>query len=312
LVETILSRQVTLKGAMYRPLRREGAETQQASAPLNTHRHRGAKGRLRHLLEPFHQQFADANGVVDLHGLCSVLRNLGEKTTSAEVQKVLTQRGRPSSGLAATYDEFVENVVAYLVNPEPASPADPEGGQGVQSYGGTDGSESPLPLETAQQQDQLLLRALVRIVAGLVVVALLARPVVELLYEVSNRTGVPPFTVSFIVAPIICDSGARVYDVFRYASQKSARTISICLTALLQQCAINSTFVFAVLVAIIFNRGWAGRSYSAELLVVLLTLAIASRVANKTHQTLRDGLWALALYPLTLLIVSLLQSLGFD
>lgn len=309
LVETIQRGQITLKGAMYRPLRREGAETPRISSPLNTHRHRGAMGRLRHVLEPFHQQFSDANGVVDLHGLCSVLRNLGEVTTSADVQKVLTQRGRPSSGHATTYDEFVDHVVTYLVAPEPQSPSDPEA---AQSYS-VDGSESPpLPLGTTQQQDYLMLRAVLRIAAGVVAVAALARPLVEVMYEISNRTGWPPFTTAFILGPIICDSGARVHDVFRYASHKTARSISICLTALNVTVQLNTTLAFAMFVGIMFNRGWRTYTYSAELLTVLLTVAAASRTANKTHQTLRDGLWALALYPLSLLLIAFLESLGFD
>ena len=44
-----------------------------------------AKSRLHNMLKPHHRKFADAEGVVDLHGLCAVLRTLGETTTSAEV-----------------------------------------------------------------------------------------------------------------------------------------------------------------------------------------------------------------------------------
>ena len=64
-------------------------------------RRTGARARLHNLLLPYHRRFADPFGALDVHGLCAVLRCLGEPATPDRIRAVLcqvvpfTSRSRP-------------------------------------------------------------------------------------------------------------------------------------------------------------------------------------------------------------------------
>ena len=58
-------------------------------------------------------------------------------------------------------------------------------------------------------------QATLRIATGAAAVAALAAPLVECIFELANRTGVPPFYAAFLLAPVACDAAARSFDVWR-------------------------------------------------------------------------------------------------
>ena len=53
-------------------------------------------------------------------------------------------------------------------------------------------------------------------------------------------------------------------------------------------------------------------AYCAETLVILLVVGWSSMVGRKAVPTRLDASWALAMYPLSLLAVAVLRSVGFD
>ena len=113
----------------------------------------------------------------------------------------------------------------------------------------------PLPVPPTTQHGQVVVKALTKIALGVAVVVVLAHPLVACFYEISYRFSVPPFYTAFVLGPLIGDSGVRVYDVIKYGRLKTAQATSVALTALYVCSAVSNTFVFGVLVAIVFNRG---------------------------------------------------------
>jgi len=95
------------------------------------------------------------------------------------------------------------------------SPSD--GGVDGFFHDGEDAGANDVPdAAPATQRGRLAARAALRVAAGAAVAAALAAPLVECLFELANRTGVPPFYVAFMLAPALCDAAARSYDVWRY------------------------------------------------------------------------------------------------
>ena len=63
---------------------------------------------------------------------------------------------------------------------------------------------------------------------GTLLVLLFSDPMVDCLSELGNRTGIPPFYVSFILAPLASNASELIASM-NYASKKTQKTITISL-----------------------------------------------------------------------------------
>lgn len=252
-----------------------------------------SKYRMQELFDKFD---ADGNGVVDLHeftmGTCQYLWENRHETKecehNAKEMQVLDK---------VTNSEEIKN---------PAPPQDEEE---------EEDEEDELPeelrdLSPEEQQRRLVKMACTTMGVGTLLVVVLSDPMTDVLSELGNRTGIPAFYVSFVVAPL-ASNASELITSYTYALKKTSKSISISLQALQGAACMNNTFCLAIFMALVYFQGLAWE-YCAETLAIL-TCQIAVAIASwREVQTMTTGIMVVSMYPFCLGLVSWLQSKGYD
>jgi len=178
-----------------------------------------------------------------------------------------------------------------------------------------DDEEDELPVELAhlspeEQQSRLMKMAFTTMGIGTLLVVVLSDPMTDVLSELGNRTGIPPFYVSFVVAPL-ASNASELITSYTYALKKTQKSISISLQALQGAACMNNTFCLAIFMALVFFQGLAWE-YCAETLAILVCQIVVAMFSRKRVQTLTTGIFVLMMYPGCLFLVSWLESRGYD
>ncbi|CAI5742951.1 unnamed protein product [Hyaloperonospora brassicae] len=168
-------------------------------------------------------------------------------------------------------------------------------------------------LSIAEQQVKIKLRAAYMMALGTALVLIFSDPMVDVLSEVGARTGVPAFYVSFVVAPL-ASNASELIAAYNYAQKKTSKTISISVSALLGAACMNNTFCLGIFAALMsFKAGGLVWQFSAETLSILFVEFAVGFIAMKKTQRLLDGLFVMLLYPLSILLVVVLENVfGLD
>ncbi|XP_059661463.1 sodium/calcium exchanger NCL2-like [Cornus florida] len=149
------------------------------------------------------------------------------------------------------------------------------------------------------------IKAIMLLVVGIVILAVLAEPLIESVENFSNAASLPSFFISFILVPLA--TNARVAtSAIKASSRKKPRTTSLTFSEIYGGVFMNNILGFSVLLSIIYFRGLSW-DFSAELLVVLIvsaTMGLASSFISSFPLCTSVG--AYLLYPLSLLLVYLL------
>ena len=125
-----------------------------------------------------------------------------------------------------------------------------------------------------------------------------------------DRLGVSAFYVSFLLAPLASNASELIASV-AYASKKTSKTITISLSALQGACCLNNTLGLGVFLFLIYFRNLAWE-FSAETSAVLFVEVVMAFMSFRNTHRLLDALVVLSLYPLSLVIVAYLESIGWD
>ncbi|CEP00402.1 EF-hand domain-containing protein [Plasmodiophora brassicae] len=166
-------------------------------------------------------------------------------------------------------------------------------------------------LPPEEQRRRLWRRAAVKLTVGAIVLLLFSDPMVGVLAEFANRTGIPAFYVSFIVAPL-ASNFSEIMASFVFAQKKTKKTIDIAFSTLLGAACMNNTLCLGVFLGLVYFRNlfW---EFSAETLsVILVELVVGLTVFQKTIR-LWQGFFIIALLPLALVFVAVLENVaGLD
>jgi Ca2+/Na+ antiporter len=164
-------------------------------------------------------------------------------------------------------------------------------------------------LPVAQQRRRIVLRAIYYMGVGTLVVLIFSDAMVDVLGELAKRSGIPAFYVAFVLAPLASNASELIASV-NYASKKTRKTVTISLSALLGAACMNNTFGLSIFLAVVFFRDipW---TFSAETLAILLVeLAVFTFMYFcRTQKTIHASISA-ALYPLSLLLVWILENVA--
>ncbi len=165
-------------------------------------------------------------------------------------------------------------------------------------------------LSPAQQQTQIKMRSLWMMGLGTAIVIVISDPMVDVLSELGNRTGISAFYIAFVLAPM-ASNASELVAAYNYAQKKTRTSISISLATLLGAAIMNNTFVLGVFMMLVCtqNLSW---EFFAETLTILVVQFVMAFFAFKRVHTLFDGALILSLYPLSLLMVYTLEAYGWD
>ena len=167
----------------------------------------------------------------------------------------------------------------------------------------------PFPAQ-AQQQAIIKRRAFGRLALGTVIVLVFSDPMVDVMSEIGSRTGIAPFYVSFLLAPL-ASNASELLASYYYASKKTRNSITISFTALEGAASMNNTFCLAIFMGLIYFKGIAWQ-YSAETIAIVVVQLAVGAVLQKQTLTLRDAALVLAFYPTSIALVAILEAMGLD
>ncbi|KNC49757.1 Ca2:Cation Antiporter family [Thecamonas trahens ATCC 50062] len=323
--KAIQASMISLSGAFAQELEMM-SQPNSAGTALLSETNRG--DRLRSTLKTFFNKYdRDGNGSIDSSELILLLSDLGEKPTNDEVADMMTELDTDNDG-TIDFEEFAVGCLKLIqrrTDGDHASAA--ERGQmrvtgainevhdAIGDSDDDDSEEEEMPedlrtLSPEEQQRKIKMRSAWLMGLGTVLVLLFSDPMVDVLSEFGARTHIPPFYISFVLAPL-ASNASELIAAFNYAAKKTKKTITISLSTLLGAACMNNSFCLAIFLAIVWARSlkWI---YSAETIsIVGVQLIMAFFAFKKTH-TLLSGIVVLTLYPLSIIAVWGIERAGLN
>ncbi|GAM24777.1 hypothetical protein SAMD00019534_079520, partial [Acytostelium subglobosum LB1] len=154
---------------------------------------------------------------------------------------------------------------------------------------------------------RFILKATACLVMGTALVFLFADAFVNIITSFSARIGIPPFYISFIVAPFALNASELVSS-WILSGHKKRKHISLVHSALYGAVAINNLVSLGILMFMIYYRGliW---DFSAETLVIfIVTLTVGLLGSFRITFNMIHALVVFCLFPLSIGIIALLES----
>ena len=156
------------------------------------------------------------------------------------------------------------------------------------------------------QRRKIVLRSLYQMGVGTVLVLLFSDPMVDCLSQLGKRMGIPAFYVAFVLAPL-ASNASELLASYNYALKKTTKTITIAFAALEGAAIMNNTFCLGIFLALVYSIGleW---TFSAETISILFIEIVLCFFAFKKVQTMLDAWLVLALFPISVALVAILEN----
>lgn len=279
------------------------------------------------LSDSFHAYDTDNNNSLDRNEVYVFFRDFNEAITEAEMDKLFTQVDTDGSG-DVNLEEFIG--IAYMLIKAQDEKDKQDGAASAKQDDQNDGlrksmvetafneseeEEETVPEEFTslppdKQQAAIQKKAFLMLAAGTVLVVLFSDPMVDVLSAIATRANLPPFYVSFILAPLASNASEILASQY-YASKKTRKTITVSLSTLEGAASVNNTFCLAIFMGLIYFRGLTW-SYSAETLAILVTQVVVGVLVQRPKMTMGGGLFVCSIFPLSIALVAVLEAFGFD
>jgi Ca2+/Na+ antiporter len=272
--------------------------------------------------DTFHSYDQDGNGSLSKDEFRLFLADFHEKISTPMLDEVFSMLDKDGSN-SISYDEFIIACYIIIVSkdfvPRRSSLISlSKAAQNLMSN--EDGEEEQdeeeevpkdfTSLSPEEQQFAIKRRAFTMLFIGTTLVLLFSDPMVNVLSEVAVRLNIPAFYVSFILAPLASNASEVIASQY-YAAKKTRKTITVALTALEGAASMNNTFCLSIFMALIFFRGLAWQ-YSAETISIILVQFGIGTLALRGKMTTFTGLIVLAIFPLSVVFVAVLEYFGMD
>ena len=160
------------------------------------------------------------------------------------------------------------------------------------------------------QKHGILRRSFVIIGFGTCLALLFADPAVSVMQDLARRRNISAFYISFALA-LLASNASEVVAAYKYASRKTRKNVNVSFTTLIGAAILNNTFVLGVFMLLIVVKGLAWK-LTAETIVILLVEFAPFYFTQKKLRTLRDGLIVLSLHPISIFLVTSLESIDLD
>ena len=178
-----------------------------------------------------------------------------------------------------------------------------------------DDEEEEMPEEFAnlspeEQQKMILRKAFGMMGFALGLILTFSDPMVEVMSNVGERVGIPPFYVAFVLAPLASNASELIASL-AYAGKKTRKTITVSLSALEGAACMNNTFCLAIFMALVYFKQLAWK-FSAETIAILIVECLVALIAMSTTMRMWHAYCALLLFPGSIALVALLEGAGYD
>ncbi|XP_006643900.1 sodium/calcium exchanger NCL1 [Oryza brachyantha] len=161
-------------------------------------------------------------------------------------------------------------------------------------------------VESVENPGWCITKAVGLLLLGSAIAAAFADPLVDAVHNFSNASHIPSFFISFIALPLATNSSEAVSAII-FASRKKLRTSSLTFSEVYGGVTMNNTLCLGVFLALIYIRNLTW-DFSSEVLIILLVCVIMGLFTSfKTTFPLWTCLVAYMLYPLSLVVVYILD-----
>uniref|UniRef100_A0A0E0JFI0 EF-hand domain-containing protein n=1 Tax=Oryza punctata TaxID=4537 RepID=A0A0E0JFI0_ORYPU len=161
-------------------------------------------------------------------------------------------------------------------------------------------------VESVENPGWCITKAVGLLLLGSAIAAAFADPLVDAVHNFSNASHIPSFFISFIALPLATNSSEAVSAII-FASRKKLRTSSLTFSEVYGGVTMNNTLCLGVFLALIYIRNLTW-DFSSEVLIILLVCVIMGLFTSfRTTFPLWTCLVAYMLYPLSLVVVYILD-----
>jgi len=259
-------------------------------------------------LENFFKKYAGSDKVIDLDEFAGILRDINCPFTKAELDALFAQVDSDKSG-KISQEEFLDGFSLLVKKSKPAAKPSIEGED-------ADEDEDDMPeewkdLSPEEQQKRILLRSFTLMGWGSLLVLIFSDPMVDVMSAMGAMSGIPPFFVAFVLAPV-ASNASELLSTYKFATKKTSMSITTSFSTVIGAACMNNTYCLGIFFGLIYFQGLAWR-FTAETSAILAVLVIMGLVSLfKKQLTLLEGFFILSLYPLSLVLVLQMESMGYD
>jgi len=166
-------------------------------------------------------------------------------------------------------------------------------------------------LSPEEQQKQILRASFKQMLIGTALVLIFSDPMVDVLSQIGVQTGVPAFYVSFVLAPL-ASNASELVSSFKLAAKKTGTSITQSLQTLEGAACMNNTFCLGIFFFLVYYQGLAWKFTAETLTIFVVQFLVFVIVYSSKVQTMKTGVLIFMMYPISLVFVAGLESLGFD
>ena len=169
-----------------------------------------------------------------------------------------------------------------------------------------DEDQSDEVVEGVDNPRRTSIKAGLMLLAGTLIAAAFADPLVDAVDNFSDATSIPTFFISFIALPLATNSSEAVSAII-FASRKKRRTASLTFSELYGAVTMNNVLCLSVFLALVYVRGLTW-DFSAEVLVIVIVCVVMVIFGSlRTTFPLWTTSIAYLLYPFSLVLVYVLD-----
>ncbi|GAB2229895.1 hypothetical protein Droror1_Dr00014151 [Drosera rotundifolia] len=150
------------------------------------------------------------------------------------------------------------------------------------------------------------IKAVLLLLLGTAIAAAFADPLVDAVDNFSSATSIPTFFISFIALPLATNSSEAVSAII-FASRKTRKTASLTFSELYGAATMNNVLCLSVFLALVYIRDLTWDFSSEVLIILVVCVVIGSLGSFRTAFPLWTAIIAFALYPISLLLVYVLD-----
>ncbi|XP_021743135.1 sodium/calcium exchanger NCL-like [Chenopodium quinoa] len=160
--------------------------------------------------------------------------------------------------------------------------------------------------EVVENPKATTIKAVIFLVLGTIIAGVFADPLVDAVDNFSEATSIPSFFISFIALPLATNSSEAVSAII-FATRKKKRSASLTFSELYGAATMNNVLCLSVFLALVYVRGLTW-NFSSEVLVIFLVCIIMGGLGSfRTTFPLWTCFVAFLLYPLSLVLVYVLD-----
>jgi len=283
----------------------------------------------------FHRYDVNSDGVIDVHELRFLLKDLHENMPEERFQTLLREIDTDNSG-NISFPEFAAAMKAWIqkknelhasggeihllsvqatthveVSTGSVGEAEERIVEKMEEEEEGEEEEEEVPEDLAslpphKQKMRILMRAGWMMGLGTIVVLIFSDPMVDVLSALGERLNIGAFYVAFVLAPVASNASELIASV-AYSLKKTKKTITISLSALEGAACMNNTFCLGIFLALIFFKEIAWE-FSAETISIVFVEAALFVIAQKQTHRLYYSFIILSLYPISIFLVWVLET----